>query len=259
MIPSLFNQANIDISSIMYDKILTNENISDDYNTDINYFKLNDENIYESYNKKWKDLIFSIFFIINTFIIIILGLSTGIRSLEIISSISYSNDDNIYGKIVVSDFIGGLFLALSLAIIFSLILISILSRLSKSIINDVSIPTSIVIMIIAISLFTAGYVGSGVALLLLAISYLIFYMFMESHVEFASVMLKTACVSLKQSFPSLILVTVIILSCQAIYCVFWMLAVIGIATNESNKYINISGTKYQLNQCETVSLNSFVS
>ena len=205
---------------------------------------------------KYPDVLFGLLFIGNLLTVFILGLTGGIRAFSTfgpsqtnISTNGISINKSPNGK--PSDLLGGIILILLLSITFSISFVCILAKLSHYIVPAVLLGNGLFSLIVGVILFTIGDITWGLSLLLLAVVSILFFQYMKKHIAFASVNLKLACIAVSDMGGSLLMTTSIMLALQTLFIFFWVLAIVGAATNESNTTISINGKTFNSNQCST--------
>mmetsp|Transcript_13092 Transcript_13092/g.12687 ORF Transcript_13092/g.12687 Transcript_13092/m.12687 type:complete len:707 (+) Transcript_13092:119-2239(+) len=208
----------------------------------------------------YKDFLFSILFYINVVIISALGLSKGLESLSYIGpSITIFNKDG--GKSVIgnryenSKVVMGIFIILLTGASLSVGWIYLLSRMANKLINITFGVILSVTIISGFSMLIAGLILYGIILLMSAFVSVIFFSYVRTRLIFAGANLKVACEAIKL-MPSTILAAAAVLGLELLFCLLWMLAAMGEATNESVHTISSNGKTYDLSHCSTYQYSS---
>lgn len=209
----------------------------------------------------YKDVPFSVLFMINIIAVVIVAFASVISSLNFggeqfrTDSPSVTDIEMIgeIGKIV-----EGLFVTLIIGGSLSLAWIYFLSRSALQAVNAIFSMFSIMSVIGGISLLLSGHLLYGLCLLIIAMIGLFFRKILQPQIDFASVNLMVACEAIKM-MPSTILAAAVVLGVQLLFCFIWMLAVMGVATNESVSTISAGGMTYKLSNCATYLTVSFLS
>lgn len=208
----------------------------------------------------YKDFMFSILFYINVVVISALGLSKGLESLSYIGpSITIFNKDG--GKSVIgnryenSKVVMGIFIILVTGASLSVGWIYLLSRMANKLINITFGVLLSVTIISGFSMLIAGLFLYGIILLISAFISVMFFSYLRTRLIFAGANLKVACEAIKL-MPSTILAAAAVLGLELLFCLLWMLATMGEATNESVHTISSNGKTYDLSHCSTYQYSS---
>ena len=208
------------------------------------------------FDETLKDTTFSLLFLTSVLIVLALAFSSGTSALNFnglsIRAINIDRSTNVIGggHNESEKMIGGFFFILLLGASLSMGWIYILSRVALKLVN---ITFSLIFAVTTISSFgliIAGLYLYGVILLISATIALFFYHFFSTRLQFATTNLKVACEAIK-SMPSIILAAAAVLGLQGMFCVIWMMAVIGTATNESTSSVSFQGKTFPLSSCTT--------
>jgi Plasma-membrane choline transporter len=202
----------------------------------------------------FKDVTFSILFVLNVVIVFALAFSSGISIFEFghleVKNTDGSRNDEDYsrepGKII-----GGLIVILFSGGILSLGWIVVLSKFATKI-----IPVTFGVILMATGLAGVLMLLSrmtilGICLLVGACISLLFFKLLKPHIELASCNLKIACEAIR-AMPCTILAAGVVMMAQILFFFAWMIATIDVSTNQDA--LNISsrdGTKFKLSQCTT--------
>lgn len=211
-------------------------------------------------DSRFKDVPFSALFAINVITVTILAFTSGISSLNFggvnfISNSTSKTDLGMRGE--VGKIVGGLFLILFIGGTLSLGWIHFLSRSALQAVNVIFGVLFTMNVIGGFSLLFSGQFLYGLLLLVGAVIGIFVWKMMRPQIEFASINLMVAFEAIKM-MPSTILAAAIILGVQLLFCFLWMLALMGVATNEGISTISAGGTTYRLSDCITV-MDSLVS
>ena len=109
--------------------------------------------------------------------------------------------------------------------------IHLLSRTASQIVNFTFGVVVVITIISGLSLVFSGMLAYGICLLIIAAFAAAFFKLLQPRLIFASVNLKIACEAIK-AMPSTILAAAVVLVVQLMFCFFWMMAALGVATNE---------------------------
>ena len=181
-----------------------------------------------------KDPVFSILFVLNAIVVLALAFSLGVSSLKFIGSKFINLDDsskNIYPSNETVKLVGGIFLTLIVGGFLAMGWIHLLSRTASQIVNFTFVVVVVVTIISGLSLVFSGMLAYGICLLIIAAFAAAFFKLLQPRLIFASVNLKIACEAIK-AMPSTILAAAVVLVVQLMFCFFWMMAALGVATNE---------------------------
>lgn len=217
---------------------------------------ISDISIRDKTNDELNDAFFALVFVFQLFVVSFYGLSRGVDAVNTLSSISITSVSSHIKTYESSlDFIGGVSVALTVAIATAASSLVILGRISNEIITFVIVVSGLLSFLAGIILFTNNFVVNGLFLIVFTAYCGFLFFYFQSRIAFASINLRVACQAL-QSMPSLAIPTVIILLFLAAYCFLWVLAAIGIASNESSFSVTSKGASYDLTQCSTYSYSS---
>lgn len=182
-----------------------------------------------------KDLTFSILFVLNVLVVLALAFSLGVSSLKFIGFRFIDFDDSRHNRYPGNEtvkVVGGTFFILIVGGLLSVGWIHLLSRTASQIINFTFGVVVVLAIIGGLSLIFSGSLFYGIFLLIFAAFAAAFFKLLQPRLIFASVNLKIACEAIK-AMPSTILAAAAVLLVQLIFCVFWMMAALGVATNDS--------------------------
>ena len=224
--------------------LLSNERIIPNKNDDIKLYWTN-----------YNDLAWAGVFLSHLIIMIALAFSYGVTALNspgvkdiIVKSSSfrtYTHSDED------SKFIGGIFLLVSLAALFSVAWVYAVAKFAASLIFF-SIISSIVLSVTSgLILLATGYLALGIVVVLFAIFGLMFFISIRSRIAFASVTLSVATESVANMTSQIFRFCLIVIFLQFVWCVIWAIAAIGVATNESVTTISHRGETYDVDECST--------
>jgi hypothetical protein len=102
----------------------------------------------------------------------------------------------------------------------------------------------------AFSLLIAGSYLAGLGLIVCSLAAVGVFMLLRPRIAFASANLKVACEAIR-AMPATIFVAAAALVVEGVFCLIWIMATMGAATNEGNRSIVSGGVKYDLNRCTT--------
>lgn len=212
---------------------------------------------------EYKDVVFSILFYVHLLVIIILGLTLGASAMKYQNELSTTTVDKSGGlhehhsHSQNSRFTGGIIIVASIGAFLSLSYVWLMTFFSKYLIIF-TFASSICIMLgIGVVLFTLNYIAGGFSLIILAVITVAFFNLIKERIYFASVNLKVACESIS-SMPTIFLVPILCLLLNVCYCIVWVLAVLGVATNESDDTIAYKGKTYHLDECSSFKYSSAI-
>ena len=206
-------------------------------------------------NGSYKDLPYGVAFVLNVIVIFSLAMAS-IPSLSysphsetttIIdkNGINSSETDNDAPKIV-----GGMFLILFVGAALSLVWIWLLSHMAKDIVTITFGVILVVTIISALSMFFQGLAMGGIFSLIIAVLATGAFVYMRPRLEFATVNMRVASEAIKL-MPSTIVAAGVVVVMELLFCLLWMMAVVGYATNESRITLSKDGISYPLAQCTT--------
>lgn len=152
-------------------------------------------------------------------------------------------------------FMGGVFIALFLACILSTLWVCFMSKLASKIVFATLFFAMAVTLICGVTFFATGFVAGGLFYLLLSICAFFFFVFIRKRIEFATAMLTVACDAIL-AMPFTIIYSFGAIGVQLVWCVVWIMATLGVATNEASKTIQFDGTSYSINSCTSFSYSS---
>jgi Plasma-membrane choline transporter len=182
-----------------------------------------------------KDPIFSILFVLNALVVLALAFSLGASALKFVGFKFIDLDDssqNIYPNNETMKLVGGIFLTLLVGGFLSMGWIHLLSRTASQIVNFTFGVVVVVTIVSGLSMIFSGMLVFGISLLIIAAFAAAFFKLLQPRLIFASVNLKIACEAIK-AMPSAILAAAAVLVVQLIFCFFWMMAALGVATNDA--------------------------
>lgn len=154
--------------------------------------------------------------------------------------------------------IGGVLLLLAVGAALSVVWIQVMVRLAAKLIMCTLMGVIAVCLVCSILFFTSGSVAGGVVTLVFALLVGVYLFAVRRRVEFASKNLKVACNSVL-TMPTTLLYALIMLGVQLVWCVIWALAVMGVATNNSQHTIRHEGTTYDLDDCSSYTYHSSIT
>jgi Plasma-membrane choline transporter len=146
--------------------------------------------------------------------------------------------------------LGGIFVVLVAGIFLSSCWVYLLAALGDSVIVTTVTISLLVSLIAGILMFVSGFILAGVLLLLAAAAVFTMFVLLRPYIAFASTTLKVACRAIVD-MPATLIAAVSVLGMQLLASLLWMLAMLGVATNEAHTSISYDGQTYPLDQCVT--------
>jgi hypothetical protein len=128
--------------------------------------------------------------------------------------------------------------------------IYLLSKMALKLVNTTFAVVLTVTTISGFSMILSGLYLYGVSLLVVAAVAVLFFIFLQPRLAFATTNLKVACEAIK-AMPSTLLAAAFVLGLQGMFFVLWMLAAMGTATNEATTTISYAGKSYPLSHCSS--------
>jgi hypothetical protein len=211
--------------------------------------------IKEVSNGSYKDLPYGVAFVLNVIVIFSLAMA----SIPSLSYSSHSETTTIIDKNGLNSsetnndapkIVGGMFLILFVGGGLSLVWIWLLSRMAKDIVTITFGVILVVTVISALSMFFQGLAMGGIFSLMVAVLATGAFVYMRPRLEFATVNMRVASEAIKL-MPATIAAAGVVVLMELVFCVLWMMAVVGYATNESRITLSKDGTNYPLSQCST--------
>ena len=202
----------------------------------------------------FKDVTFSVLFVLNVVIVFALAYSSGLSAFEfgdlkVINVDGSTRDDNV--KRETGKVIGGLVVTLLSGGILSLGWIVVLSKVATKIVNVTFGVILIAATLAGVSMILSGMMILGICLLIGACFSILFFKLLQPHIKLASCNLKIACEAIR-AMPCTILAAGVVMMAQILFFFVWMIATIGVSTNQD--MLNIfsrDGMKFRLSQCST--------
>ena len=195
------------------------------------------------FDESLKDSTFSILFVANVLIIIALAFSAGITALKF-NGVSTTIVDINNAKTVVKGnalesgkILGGLFFILISGSLLSMGWIYLLSRMALKLVNITFTVILFVATVSGFSLILSGSYTYGFCLLLLAVSAIFSFIFLQPRLAFATSNLKIACEAIK-AMPSTILAaagTIYLFICICIHMCVCVCACVSVCERERER------------------------
>jgi hypothetical protein len=154
------------------------------------------------------------------------------------------------GKLLV-----GIFFIITTGGVLSVAWIYMLSRMAAKLIDITFVVIIAVSIISGFSMLLGGLYLSGVCLLISAFFSMMFLFYLRPHLDFANANLKVACEAIKVN-PATIIAAAAVLGVELLFCLIWIIAALGTATNESTIKVSSMGKIYPLSHCSTYQYDS---
>ena len=203
----------------------------------------------------WKDPLWAFLFAVNGLVIFSMAMASA-------PALSYQahatmtkiiNRDGIDSTEVINDapkLVGGMFLVLLVGGTVSLLWIWLLSRLAKDIVTLTFGAILVVTIISALSMFFQGLAMAGIFSLIVAVLSTGAFVYLRPRLEFATINMRVAAEAIK-TMPATVAAAGVVVALELAFCLLWMMAVVGYATNESDDLFVKNGVTYKLSQCVT--------
>jgi len=203
----------------------------------------------------WKDPLWAFLFAVNCLVIFSMALASApMLSYQAHATMTkVINRDGIDSTEVFNDapkLVGGIFLVLLLGGTLSMMWIGVLSRMAKEIVTLTFGAILVVTIISALSMFFQGLAMAGIFSLIVAVLSTGAFVYLRPRLEFATINMRVAAEAIK-TMPATVGAASVVVLLEVVFCVLWMMAVVGYATNESDDVFVKNGVTYKLSQCVT--------
>eukprot|EP00611_Tribonema_gayanum_P000386 TRINITY_DN1025_c1_g1_i2.p1 TRINITY_DN1025_c1_g1~~TRINITY_DN1025_c1_g1_i2.p1 ORF type:complete len:562 (-),score=197.38 TRINITY_DN1025_c1_g1_i2:853-2538(-) len=210
----------------------------------------------DSASSTYRDAFFAVIFALHLAVILALAIFKGIPAVAQGGIDQVDVDPAGGSETPVNDGDNPIPLVLSLGVVMvlgaflSTVWVKVLVSHGESVVHCTILSTVAWFVLSAVAAALLGQSGGAVALLVLAGVAYWYYVLINTHIEFAGKNLKVAC-SAVLAMPGTVTVAVTLLAVQALWCMIWGLAMLGVATNFSAPITAADGTVYDADDCTT--------
>lgn len=215
-------------------------------------------------NPEYRDILSTAIFLIQVLLITILAFVYGVPAMEAHFSKTVtvvntnaeveSNDASANS----AKMIGGIFTILFLAMFLSGILAYAVARVSSKILFASFVITISVTIAISISLFVMNFIVLGILGIVFGIFVSVYFHSIRPRLAFASTNLQVASKAVLAS-PNVFLYSLLMLVIELFWCLIWIVAAIGVGTNQANPTLTHNGIEYKASECTTYFYSSAVN
>ena len=215
-------------------------------------------------NPQYKDVIAAAVFLIQVLLVIVLAFVYGVPAMEahfsktvtVVNTNSEVESNDASSNSV--KMVGGIFTILFLSMFLSSVLAYSVARVSSKILLASFVITISVTTAFSISLFVMEYIVLGIFGLFFGILVSVYFHSIRPRLAFASANLQLASKAVLAS-PNVFLYSLLMLVVQLFWCLIWVVAAIGVGTNQANPRITHNGIEYKASDCTTYHYSSAVN
>eukprot|EP01041_Mallomonas_annulata_P006671 gene6671-13506_t len=202
---------------------------------------------------QWNDVFWGILFVLHLIVILGLALSYGIMALQWEPRTATVFSNSIVTSSRSSDAVkimGGVLITILVAAKLSILWIFTMANLAAKLILATFLAIIIVSAMCGLSLFASGYPAGGIVFIIIAGLSFTYLILIRKRIEFAATIIAISCDAIMK-IPSTIGYACLILAAQFIWCIIWIMSVLGVATNEATSTFKFKNQYYNLNKCTT--------
>ena len=204
---------------------------------------------------QWKDVGWYIVFLIHILVTVGFALSYGIMALESAepkNTVIKSGGTKIVSNVANDSalFMIGFTIVLLIAAASSISWVYLMSRLASRMILISFLIIIILSLLSGLLLCATGYITGGYVFIFLFVSGILFFISIRKYIDFAAAVLTIACDAIIK-LPGTVLCSALLLGLQTLWVIFWVMAVVGLATNEATSRLKFRNTYYRTDECST--------